>query len=76
MMFVGATAPANWLLCNGTVYLNTDIPLLAPILNNQFNAGTSAVAGTGVAVPISISGSRWARARIRSVSQAARSTSR
>ena len=51
MMFVGATAPANWLLCNGTVYLNTDIPLLAPILNNQFNAGTSAVAGTSSAVP-------------------------
>lgn len=50
-MFAGAVAPPNWLLCDGTVYLNSDIPLLAPILNNQFNAGTSAVAGTSSAVP-------------------------
>ena len=50
-MFAGATPPANWKLCDGTVYLNTDIPLLAPVLNNAFNAGTSAVAGTSTAVP-------------------------
>jgi microcystin-dependent protein len=51
MMFGGATAPTNWLLCDGTVYANTAIPLLAPILANRYNAGTSAVAGTSSAVP-------------------------
>ena len=50
-MFAGATAPANWLLCNGAVYNNTSIPLLAPILANAYNAGTAAVAGTSSAVP-------------------------
>jgi microcystin-dependent protein len=50
-MWAGANAPANWLFCNGGVYNNTSIPLLAPILANQFNAGTSAVAGTSSAVP-------------------------
>ena len=33
-MFAGVTPPTNWKLCDGTVYDNTDIPLLAPILNN------------------------------------------
>jgi microcystin-dependent protein len=51
MMFAGATAPANWLLCNGQVYQNSAIPQLAPILNNAFNAGTAAVPGTSSAVP-------------------------
>jgi microcystin-dependent protein len=46
-MFAGVTPPANWKLCDGTVYLNTDIPLLAPVLNNQFGG----VAGTSNAVP-------------------------
>jgi microcystin-dependent protein len=46
-MFAGVTPPANWKLCDGTVYLNSDIPLLAPILNNQFGG----VAGTSNAVP-------------------------
>ena len=50
-MFAGATAPTNWLLCNGQVYLNANIPLLAPILANAYNAGTTAVAGTSSAVP-------------------------
>ena len=50
-MFAGATPPANWLLCNGAVYQNSSIPLLAPILANQYNAGTAAVAGTSSAVP-------------------------
>jgi microcystin-dependent protein len=50
-MFVGATPPTNWLLCDGTVYQNSAIPLLAPLLNNAFNAGTAAVAGTSSAVP-------------------------
>ena len=51
VMFVGLAAPVNWLLCDGTVYLNSAIPLLAPMLNNDFNAGTAAVPGTSSAVP-------------------------
>lgn len=50
-MWAGQTAPPNWLLCDGTVYANSAIPLLAPVLNNQFNAGTTAVAGISMAVP-------------------------
>jgi microcystin-dependent protein len=50
-MFAGATPPTNWLLCDGSVYQNSAIPALAPILNNQFNAGTAAVPGTSSAVP-------------------------
>jgi microcystin-dependent protein len=46
-MFAGVTPPANWKLCDGTVYLNSDIPLLAPVLNNAFGG----VAGTSNAVP-------------------------
>jgi microcystin-dependent protein len=41
------TLPANWLFCDGTVYNNTDIPLLAPVLNNAFGG----VPGTSNAVP-------------------------
>lgn len=51
IMFAGAAAPPNWLLCDGTVRLNSDIPLLAPVLANAYNAGTSAVAGTSTALP-------------------------
>lgn len=51
LMWSGATPPANWLMCDGTVYANTAIPLLAPILNNIYNAGTSAVNGVSSAVP-------------------------
>ena len=54
MMWSGQNPPTNWLLCDGTVYLNSAIPLLAPILNNQYNAGTSAVGGTSSAVPYMI----------------------
>jgi microcystin-dependent protein len=50
-MFAGAVAPVHWVLCDGEVYLNSSIPLLAPILNNQFNAGTAAIPGTSSAVP-------------------------
>jgi microcystin-dependent protein len=46
-MFAGVTPPANWKLCDGTVYANTDIPLLAPVLNNAFGG----VPGTSNAVP-------------------------
>ena len=46
-MFAGATPPPNWKLCDGTVYNNTDIPLLAPVLNNAFGG----VPGTSNAVP-------------------------
>ena len=48
MMWSGATAPQNWLLCDGSVYPNASIPLLAPILANRFPGGT---AGTSSAVP-------------------------
>ena len=47
LMYAGATAPANYKLCDGTVYNNTDIPLLAPILNNAFGG----VSGISNAVP-------------------------
>ena len=47
VMFGGATPPDNWKLCDGTVYNNTDIPLLAPILNNAFGGSI----GTSNAVP-------------------------
>jgi microcystin-dependent protein len=40
-MFAGSTLPTNWLWCNGAVYLDTDIPVLAPILNRKF-AGSDA----------------------------------
>src|SRR6516165_1827289 len=46
-MFGSLTPPTGWLLCDGTVYNNTSIPLLAPILNNKFGG----VAGTSNAVP-------------------------
>jgi microcystin-dependent protein len=46
-MFAGSAAPAGYLLCDGTVYNNTAIPLLAPILNNKFGG----VSGTSNAVP-------------------------
>ena len=51
LMFAGDTAPVNFLMCDGLVYQNSAIPLLAPILKNRYNAGTSAVAGTSSAVP-------------------------
>ena len=46
-MFAGATAPTNFKLCDGTIYNNTDIPLLAPVLANAFGG----VAGVSNAVP-------------------------
>jgi microcystin-dependent protein len=46
-MYAGATAPPNWKLCDGTVYDNSAIPLLAPILNNVYG-GTP---GSSNAVP-------------------------
>jgi microcystin-dependent protein len=36
MMFGGASLPTNWLWCNGAVYLDTDIPSLAPVLNKKY----------------------------------------
>jgi microcystin-dependent protein len=47
-MWGGGAAPPNWLMCDGTVYPNANIPLLAPILANRFPGG---VAGTSNAVP-------------------------
>ena len=47
----GNTAPTNWALCDGTVFLNSSNVALAAILNNRFNAGTSAVNGTSTALP-------------------------
>ena len=32
LMFGGSTLPSNFLWCNGAVYLDTDVPALAPIL--------------------------------------------
>jgi microcystin-dependent protein len=72
-MFAGSAAsvPANWLLCDGTVYLNTDIPLLAPILNNQYPGGAAGVSnavpdltqgfviGVGVGEAVGATGGAW-----------------
>jgi microcystin-dependent protein len=46
-MFAGGTPPDNWVLCDGTVYPNSYIPLLAPILNNAYGG----VPGISNAVP-------------------------
>jgi microcystin-dependent protein len=46
-LYVGATPPAKWKLCDGTVYDIADIPLLAPLLGNQFGG----VSGISCAVP-------------------------
>ena len=54
-MFAGLSPPADWLRCDGTVYPNTDIPLLAPILNNAFGG----VPGVSNAVPECEEVSRW-----------------
>lgn len=47
MMWCDDTPPANWLMCDGTVYLNSQIPLLAPRLNNRYGG----VPGLSNAVP-------------------------
>jgi len=47
MMFVGTTAPAGWLLCNGTNYPNTSYPDLAAVIGTTFG-GT---AGSSFTVP-------------------------
>lgn len=46
-MFAGPTPPTNWLSCDGTVYQNSQIPLLAPILANIYGG----VPGVSNAVP-------------------------
>jgi microcystin-dependent protein len=45
--YTGATAPTNWLLCDGTIYNNTQYPLLASLLGVKFGG----VSGTSFAVP-------------------------
>jgi|GEM_PF-3447449 microcystin-dependent protein len=47
MMWCTMTPPPNWLLCDGTIYLNTAIPILAPVLGNRYGG----VTGTSNAVP-------------------------
>jgi microcystin-dependent protein len=47
MMWCSMTPPSNWLMCDGTIYNNTAIPLLAPVLGNRFGG----VTGTSNAVP-------------------------
>ena len=57
-MYAGSTAPTNYKLCDGAVYQNADIPLLAPLLNNKFPGGVSgvsnAVPNLCVAFPIGV----------------------
>ena len=36
MMFGGSAPPVNWLWCDGAVYLDTDVPALAPVLGHVF----------------------------------------
>jgi microcystin-dependent protein len=45
--FAGSAVPSNWLACDGTVYNNTQYPLLATALGNKFGG----VSGTSFAVP-------------------------
>jgi microcystin-dependent protein len=47
MDFGGINVPTGWLLCDGTVYLNTLYPVLAVALGNTYGG----VAGTSFAVP-------------------------
>ena len=35
-MFAGTVLPPNWLWCNGAVYIDTDVPALAPVLQHAF----------------------------------------
>ena len=59
-MFAGATAPTNWVLCDGTVYPNSFFPLLAPVLNNIYGGVvglSNAVPDLRGAFPIGVDGS-------------------
>jgi microcystin-dependent protein len=47
VMWCDDVPPADWLLCDGTVYDNVDIPLLAPRLRNRYGG----VPGVSNAVP-------------------------
>ena len=62
-MFAGVTPPTGWLWCNGAVYNNTDIPLLAPVLANRFPGGngstTSAVPNLFGRVAVGYDGGGW-----------------
>ena len=51
MMFGGATAPANWLFCDGSVYLDTNVPALAAVLKGGGLAGYPGSDATHTAVP-------------------------
>ena len=59
-MFAGATAPTNWVLCDGTVYPNSFFPLLASVLNNLYGGVvglSNAVPDLRGAFPIGVDGS-------------------
>ena len=59
-MFAGATAPTNWVLCDGTVYPNSFFPLLVPVLNNLYGGVvglSNAVPDLRGAFPIGVDGS-------------------
>jgi len=45
--FAGAVAPTDWLLCDGTIYLNTAFPALATLLGTTYGG----VFGTSFGVP-------------------------
>jgi len=45
--FAGAVAPTDWLLCDGTIYLNTAFPALAALLGTTYGG----VFGTSFGVP-------------------------
>jgi microcystin-dependent protein len=69
--FGGVTAPTNWLMCDGTVYANTQYPLLAAAIGTRFggaagssfavpNLGGNAIIGVNSSYPIgSGGGSSW-----------------
>jgi microcystin-dependent protein len=61
-MFAGSTLPANYLWCNGAVYLDTDIPALAPLLARKYtgsDASHNAVPNLNGRFPIGSDFSAW-----------------
>jgi microcystin-dependent protein len=62
-MWGGDTPPTGWLWCNGGVYLDTDVPLLVPVLKHRFpgsDATHTAVPNMNGRVPVGYDGGNWA----------------
>lgn len=55
-MYGGVTPPPNWMWCNGGVYLDSDVPALAPVLKPGGTGGFPGSDATHTAVPLLWSG--------------------